>query len=437
MTIVWALWEILINFIETFFLFYYLSAQLGYSPDKNRRIYTFALVIIACVTALNLIGVHYNITMILMFLIKVTYALMFNGSIGKRLFLGVIGGSIPIFANMLISVLLTWTSGIDISETLLPSESRFAITILYSMIVASAYWIASRVRRKQNIRFPLFSQILMVGVMLLGIFAACGAISLSITSARTTPEQIVLSAISAAILAMMVAIILLFDKIGRTLWEKIYIEGQLKQAHLEEEHNQRTEAMIRAWRHDFHNYLEVLRIYIENKDYDQLKNYVGEVEQEFQSTLSLFATGVSSIDAVLASKMLIANENSVKVYLDVARLPRLTISETKLCVLLGNLLDNAIEACEKISDAAQRYIKLSIFPQRGMLMIHIVNRAPNDYSYQDDHLISSKKESNHGYGLARVKQIVEAENGLYSFTHTEKEFDSALFLPLREDSSEN
>ena len=90
--------------------------------------------------------------------------------------------------------------------------------------------------------------------MILGIFASGEAIAFSIGSNRSSQERIVLTVISAAILAMIVSIIFLFEKIGETLWEK----SRLERAHLEDENNKRTEAMVRAWRHDFHNYLEAV-----------------------------------------------------------------------------------------------------------------------------------------------------------------------------------
>ncbi len=435
MVILWGIWEIFVNVIEYYFLFFLLSKRLSYSSSRKYQIYIVLFCLVALQSIMNLFEVDYQITMIVMSSLKVFYALLFKGNIGARLFWGVIGSFVAIAANLLISLILTWMSGINISDTLLPSESRFGTTILYCMIIITINWILSRIRVSQHISLPFYFQIFIVAIMILGIFASGEAIAFSIGSNRSSQERIVLTVISAAILAMIVSIIFLFEKIGETLWEK----SRLERAHLEDENNKRTEAMVRAWRHDFHNYLEVMQIYIENKDFDQLKKYVGEVKKDFQSILSLVATGNPAVDAIISSKMLIASEKNVQVRLNAQKILRLPISETKLCVVLGNLLDNAIEACSKIPDPEKRHIKIDIYPQRGMLMIHIVNQSSGGYKMKDGQLISTKPEGSHGYGLKRVRQIVNDADGIYNISYTDDQFEVTLFFSIKEaaDSNEN
>lgn len=435
MVILWGIWEIFVNFIETYFLFYFFSKQLGYPSANKIKIFLFMICIVACTSVLNLLEIDYRITMVVIFFAKTAYAFAFMGTISKRLFWGVIGGFVPIIANSLISLVLTWMSGVNIGDTLLPSESRLGATILYCMFIMTIYWILSRIRVSQHISLPFYFQIFIVAIMILGIFASGEAIAFSIGSNRSSQERIVLTVISAAILAMTISIIFLFEKIGETLWEK----SRLERAHLEDENNKRTEAMVRAWRHDFHNYLEVMQIYIENKDFDQLKKYVGEVKKDFQSILSLVATGNPAVDAIISSKILIASEKNVQVRLNAQKILRLPISETKLCVVLGNLLDNAIEACSKIPDPEKRHIKIDIYPQRGMLMIHIVNQSSGGYKMKDGQLISTKPEGSHGYGLKRVRQIVNDADGIYNISYTDDQFEVTLFFSIKgaADSNEN
>lgn len=423
----WALWEITVNCIECYFLFYLFSKQLGYDKTRQKTIYLLLLGLIAIISVLNLSGVHYMVTMWVVFALKICYALAFRCALVKRVIWGCAGAFVAVIGNNLIAVILTWLSGGNIDETLLPGDSRFGVTILYCIVIVIIYWVLSRIHLQKEINLPLHYSILMLGIMVVGVFAAGEAISFAIHSEPSFQGRIVMSAISAAILVMTVAIIFLFEKIGCALFEKIRAEAQLKQTHLEEENNRRIAEMMRVWRHDFHNYLEVLQIHLEKQDYEQLKKYIGETKQDFQYALSLYATGNSSVDAIIASKLLIANSHKIDVRISINPIPSLPVSETQMCVLLGNLLDNAIEACLKIGDSKKRYVNIHIGSKKGMLVVKIENSANGNYN---DHFTSSKPTGDHGYGLARAKQIVGSAGGTFRIEHSEDEFAVVLLFPL-------
>ena len=434
MEFIWAIWEIIVNIIECYFLFYLFEKQLKFRQIKRKYILIILICLISIVSIMNLSGVNYKITMVVVFALKIFFSLLFGSNIVKRLFWGCVGAFVAIIGNSLISVIVIWLSNININDTLLPGDSRFGITLLYCIIIIFIYLLLSRFNKQKGFSLPKKYQISFIGILLLALLAIAEAISFAI-QLETFQERFVLTIISAAILIMSISIVFLFDKIGNTIYEKLRAETQLKQTHLEEENNRRIEGIVKAWRHDFHNYLEVLQILVKNRDYEQLEKYLGETKQDFRYAISLIATENSAIDAIISSKLLIAYNSNIEVSLDIKPLPVLPISETKLCVLLGNLLDNAIEACQKISIPRERYINIDIFPKRGMLFIHIKNCTLNDYHWSDNKLISSKTLANHGYGLERVIQIVQEANGIYQLDPSTDTFAVTIFLPMQKEQS--
>ena len=91
MVVLWGIWEIFVNIIEYYFLFFLLSKRLSYSSSRRYQIYIVLFCLVALQSIMNLFEVDYQITMIVMSSLKVFYALFFKGNIGTRFFWGVIG----------------------------------------------------------------------------------------------------------------------------------------------------------------------------------------------------------------------------------------------------------------------------------------------------------------------------------------------------------
>lgn len=434
MEILWSLWEIVVNCIECGFFYYLLKKQLGVAQRKKRVSYVILIVLIGVVSALNLYGVHFSITMGTMFLLKLSYAVFaFESNTIRRVFWGCIAAAIPFVCDSLITVVLTWLPGVDINSTFVSGFARLGTTILYCLIAIFICWSLAHIRVESEISMPKFYPPFMVAILLLGLFSVAGSLSIAFQSDRSLDERIMITSVISAILLMVITIICLFERIGVEITRKVKAEAKLQEYHLDEEHNRNTAQVITAWRHDLHNYLEVLQILLETNDYTALKQYVGEMRKDFQDTFLHVDTGSAATNAILSSKQMIAHDQNIQMHFDTCKLPSLPISETKMCVLLGNLLDNALEACARIEDEQRRWIHLRLAKHRGMLSIIIENSSSGEYNYQDSQLKSSKGSKYHGYGLKRVEQIIAEADGIYSVIPSIDSFNVTVFLPFRKE----
>ena len=429
MRFIWFVWERFVNCIEFVFLFYLLSKQLGTFPAKRKIYYLSVRGLITLTSILNECNAHYLITMAAILIADICFALLFKSSITKRIFWGCIASFVFYVGNSLLSVIMTWIPGIDIQQTLMPGPARFGVQVLYCMIIIVLFWGLSRVHIHDDLKLPRRYHFAMILVLIIGLFAIVAAIAFAIQSGRTLKEQFLLTTVSASILAMTISVIVLFEKIGSSISKTVSAEERLKQFRIEESNNQRVEKIVKAWRHDFHNYLEVLQFYSETGNHAGLQKYIGEMQKDYRETLSLIATGNSAIDAILSSKQLIAHSQSTDMKLSAQRLSSLPIGETKMCVLLGNIIDNALDACMKIDDPQKRRINIRIGTHRGMLSIFVENTTVGDYRYNDNQLISTKTEDGHGFGLERVYEIVGAANGICALNPAKDKFTVSVLLP--------
>ena len=115
-----------------------------------------------------------------------------------------------------------------------------------------------------------------------------------------------------------------------------------------------------------------------------------EVKKDFQSILSLVATGNPAVDAIISSKMLIASEKNVQVRLNAQKYCAFhQRNQATMCSAWKSFGQCNRGLQQNPSIREKRHIKIDIYPQRGMLMIHIVNQSSGGYKMKDSQLISA------------------------------------------------
>lgn len=121
-------------------------------------------------------------------------------------------------------------------------------------------------------------------------------------------------------------------------------------------------------------------------------------------------TGNTTIDSILNFKKQIAESNNINIEIGITAIPEIQISNINLTIILGNLIDNAIEATNKVTD--NRQIKIKIFSKANCLFIVISNPYTGSINKQDNLFISTKTvPEKHGFGLRNVFDAVSEHGG--------------------------
>lgn len=183
---------------------------------------------------------------------------------------------------------------------------------------------------------------------------------------------------------------------------------------------------MRGIRHDYRNHLQVMSAYLEQDEIIDLKAYLQELTFEMNQVDAIIRTGNTLIDALVNTKL--SRAKSLGVDIDATALaPReIAVSGRDLAVILGNLLNNALEATETNPDEA--FIRLYIAPIKNNLYISVTNSmtiAPRE------NFISLKGPNRQGYGLRRIDQAVAANNGIVNRKWEEGVFATEVTLPLK------
>lgn len=166
----------------------------------------------------------------------------------------------------------------------------------------------------------------------------------------------------------------------------------------------------RQFRHDWRNRLQVLKQLAETEDISQLKEYLSDIEKKNEEHMIFSNTGNLIIDSIINSKLRDAVEKEILVSAHIMLPADVQINTDDMVVILGNLLDNAIEACEQIS--TDKHLEIMLKYENGCIILCVSNSFDGNLNRKGDVFISLKSDKSlHGIGLQSVGNTVKKHNG--------------------------
>lgn len=179
-------------------------------------------------------------------------------------------------------------------------------------------------------------------------------------------------------LTFFLALLLLLGLAAAFIWIPRLIDRRTEsfQSDLVNRHYEEVENMyrtMRAWRHDYHNHIQAAGSYLELGKYEELATYLKELDASLYEIDRIIKTGNLMADAILNSKLSLMREYQIRTEVTAHVPAQLKITDTELCVLLGNLLDNVIEACQKVAAEDERFIKIYMDILQEQFYISVMN----------------------------------------------------------------
>ena len=210
----------------------------------------------------------------------------------------------------------------------------------------------------------------------------------------------------------------------RTYLKLVEYQTEQSEKHLNEVRSIHTE--MRGYKHDFHHHLQTLKGQLEAGEVDRALAYIEKLDDQLMNVDTLLKTGNVSLDAILSAKIAQAKAEGIAVNVKANVPDSLTISDLELSIVVGNLLDNAIEACRSVS--GDRFIRLFISMKGTMLYFSMLNSA-GEKRTKTAGLFASRKDGIHGFGLRRTQAILEEHGGWVKYNSEEGAFTSEFLVP--------
>lgn len=191
-----------------------------------------------------------------------------------------------------------------------------------------------------------------------------------------------------------------------------------------------TQLRTRKLYHDMKNHIICIEKICGNNE--TANKYIQEMNNQIKGCTYQFNTGNIILDTILYEKKSICIENNIEFLVNINFNNCNFIEMVDICSIFSNMIDNSIEACNKIKNKdIQKEIKLSGTIVNKFFVIKCENSKVNDIKLRENKILTDKKDSFlHGIGISSIKSSVEKYNGNTEISLTEKNFIMTIFIPL-------
>ena len=186
---------------------------------------------------------------------------------------------------------------------------------------------------------------------------------------------------------------------------------------------------VRQLHHDIKNHIACVKGVIKNNN--DASSYIRSIEMELDRYYNSFNTGNMILDVLLSEKSKICKVSNIKLTVDINNFDSCNFIDTiDVCSIFANILDNAIEACEKVRNL-EKEINLRGTIVNKFFVIRIENTKQNKVNIKDNYIKTDKKDTYlHGLGIKSVKDSVAKYGGEVVIDYSEKRFIIKIFIPL-------
>ncbi|MDE7061251.1 MAG: ATP-binding protein [Lachnospiraceae bacterium] len=188
---------------------------------------------------------------------------------------------------------------------------------------------------------------------------------------------------------------------------------------------------MRGWRHDYRNHIQTMKAYAAAQDWAAICEYLEKLDTDLSAVDTVIKTGNKMTDAIINSKISLARAKDIRVKAEADIPVALTISEIDLCVIIGNLFDNAIEASLALPKD-QRMIRVYMDMKNTLLYMSFTNFTAEKKRIKSGGIFRTTKGEGHGFGLVRIDEIVARYGGYLSRNSEDGAFTTEILLPQKE-----
>lgn len=233
-------------------------------------------------------------------------------------------------------------------------------------------------------------------------------------------------------LSQMMCIVILY--LQNELFKKSDIKQELELMNLlwtmEQEQYHLTKeniALINQKSHDLKHHIRAIR----KASQEEINKYLDEMEDAVEIYETIVKTGNDVFDTILTEKSLYCKNRGIQVSCVADGSQMDFINTIDLYALLGNAMDNAIEAVEHFQEIERRQIDVLIYRQQNFLVMNVINPIPDHLEYDGEFPMTSKQDKRmHGFGLRSMRYIVKQYDGFMNISEEDGCFSLKILMPI-------
>lgn len=401
---------------------------LGFKSETRKWLKTAALFIMLALVDVFLCQLDgfENISIIMLMFIMLAYAVAFlNGKLWEKLLVPIIPTITALPINLIVMSAFSAFSGNERAEVLPGGSMRIPVLFFSKAAFFLVCEIIIRARKKSTYSLNAYQWVIQLSCFLISFIISSLMWNLFRGQEETKPTFLIIFLLIAL---LNVLLYILMSKMQRD--NMVKEEYKLLKSNISAQEKLALETMeryseVRTLKHDMKHYLTVAAELISNEQSEEAKSYIESVLDEKIAPAGMVVnTGSAVVDAVINSKISLCSEKgiSTKCIIDTQFEGS---NDVDISILLSNLLDNAINGCDK----SNPHIELVISKVKSMTYIAVKNSIAESVLLNNPDLKTDKQnKSEHGFGIKSIKQIADKYDGSIEFKEENGVFIAEVWL---------
>ena len=358
---------------------------------------------------------------------------LLKGTLFEKLFASFITDGMVLIINFLTLNVLSRLFEIGLTDLV---NEQGMLRLLTLFVTKFLFYIATRVligfKQKDQYQFSTIEWIFLAAVFLITMFIEIEIFHMAYLYDISTQSPAAIGA-GSGLIVVNILVYILMRRISRTNAEKTVLlldkmQMELYRSQLADSEKQYEE--MRQIRHDMKNHLQCIALLLQEQESDKAQAYVKDmIRNKLNFGCSGVRTGHRIVDIVANTKLSQCSTEQIAVTIQISPF-ELTMDDVDICIVLGNLFDNAIEACRNVD--GQRTLFFEMVQRKGYVNLVIQNSINKSVLKHNPELRTSKRgKLFHGIGLQSVKNTVHRNGGMIDFYEKNQEFVADVWLPSK------
>lgn len=420
--------EYLVSFVEVLMSFVFCGSFLGKSKGFVLKEAAFICIVLAgSIILLGQVQLFSAVNTLMAFVIVFfSIKLYYKSGFLRTIIICVSFYTVLFTADLVAATFISSVSNTTISELFSGFSLGRVIASLTSKCILSIicitfYRIANH-KSSFSTRFNIVFSVLSIALLFISV-----TLFINYSQNNSKHTNFTLCVFFIIILLLVVAIFISITYFFDSQQKKNDYELSQKQTKLLERSLKEQENTFSLWRksiHDYKNTVLALKAMVQNGEIEKVSDFLEKESNAFMHRSEYIRTGNDTVDIVINTKLAVAKEKGILYTVNAVMPAEFDFDDIEIATVLGNLLDNAIEASEKEVDP---YVDIEITTVQAFLIIKIVNKC-TDSPVKNE---STKKDKQyHGIGLKSVKQIIEDHEGDFNLSFADGQAIAKIMIKI-------
>lgn len=380
-----------------------------------------AILVLRYVICMNMSDSNVYIVRILFNLAIFIIAFVFySDKFRKKILMGFIYFVIMLISESVVMIILTISTQQTVDYVVQNNEALRQASIVISKLI-SVYLIEQlivRFRKYNDVSFNYMKELSLILLINFVLFAVAVLAITTPTSANSNYKILLIMTIGVTFVSIMSTF--LISKVGQKSRKEMEYQLELSQLEMEHKYYEDMSDLVnylRSLRHDMNNHIGIMLGLVDTEQYDDLRDYLKDIYADASHANDYIFLEDKTLTILLNTKIGKASALNLDMVIDV-NAPSLPFNMKDMSTIIGNMLDNAIEAAAQVD--VDPYISFSIELEDNLYTISCINNYKSLPKEHNGKYLTSKDDAkNHGMGIANIQSAVERYKGAVTINVSE------------------